>query len=218
MRLISSSRKATTKDLPSIVSLHVSVFRGFFLTLLGRRFLSELYRGFIAEQDGICRVIEAELQPGQAAVVGFVAGTVRPEIFFRRLLFRRGMFFACAAVPGLLKHPMLVFPRLVNAIRYRGARPPSIEHAALLSSIGVDPKVARLGFGRMLVDIFCEDAVALGARAVYLTTAQQGNDSVNTFYDRAGFRLLAAKRSKNGRVMNTYWRPIERLGRGENDF
>ena len=201
-------RKATAADLQSIIAIHEAAFGGFFLTLLGRRFLMEMYRAFVVEGDGICRVIELKVAQGKAHIVGFVAGAYRPKLFFRHLLLSRGLRFALAAVPGLIRSPLTVFPRLLSAVFYRGEKPPAVENAALLSSLGVHPKEARLGLGRRLVDSFCDDAIGRGAHAVYLTTDRHENDAVNVFYERAGFQLLTAQRRRNGRIMNVYIRTL----------
>jgi ribosomal protein S18 acetylase RimI-like enzyme len=206
--MTSSSREATTSDLQAIVAVHEAAFAGFFLTQLGRGFLRQLYRSFIVEPDGICRVAEAQLTPGGREVIGFVAGSSKPELFFRNLLLRRGLLFALAAVPGLLRHPLKVLPRLLSALSYRGERPPTVQGGALLSSLGVHPNAARCGFGRVLVDAFCEDAARRGARAVYLTTDQQGNEAAKRFYERAGFRVLDMQARSSGRLMNTYVRSV----------
>ena len=203
-----ASRQATTADLEVIVRVHEAAFDGYFLTLLGRRFLRELYGAFIAERNGICRVTEVEVAPGQLQVAGFVAGTSKPGLFFRNLLFSRGLHFALAAVPALLRHPMVVFPRLLRSIRYRGGQPSVLKGAALLSSLGVHPASVRLGLGRKLVEDFCADAGELGARVVYLTTDWRENNTAKRFYEHAGFRLLTTQRNQNGRVMNTYLRPV----------
>ena len=40
-------RIATTKDVPQIVNIHMNAFEGFFLTTLGRSFLSFYYNAFV---------------------------------------------------------------------------------------------------------------------------------------------------------------------------
>lgn len=203
-----NTREATIADLPSIVAVHEAAFSGFFLTMLGHRFLGELYRAFIVDHDGICWVAEAELPTGQSQVAGFVAGTPTPDRFFRRLLFRRGFHFAAAALPGLIRHPFNVLPRLLSALWYRGDQPSAVQRGTLMSSVGVHPRIARRGVGKALVDAFCEDCARRGAREVYLVTDQHGNEAANRFYEHAGFRLLTTRRRQDGRTMHTYTRTI----------
>jgi GNAT superfamily N-acetyltransferase len=174
--------------------------------MLGRKFLRELYRGFIAERDGICWVAEATLPTGQSGVAGFVAGTLRPDRFFRRLLCRRGIYFAVAALPGIARRPFKVLPRVVSALWYRGDKPSATPSGTLLSSVGVHPSAGRRGIGTVLINAFCEHAAFLGAREVYLITDRNDNDGVNTFYERAGFHLVTTMVRRDGRTMNTYTR------------
>jgi len=199
----STVRKATLADLPSIVTLHKIAFRGFFLTILGGTFLRELYRGFIVETDGVCWVAESELRDEKVETVGFVAGTRCPNRFFRELLFKRGFRFALAALPGVAGHPLKVLPRVLSALWYRGDKPSAAPDGALLSSLGVNPSAGRRGIGKTLVNAFCEEAAALGAPAVYLTTDRDDNEAVNAFYRQLGFRIVATA-IRRGRTMNTY--------------
>jgi ribosomal protein S18 acetylase RimI-like enzyme len=205
---MSTARKATLLDLPSIVTLHKIAFTGFFLTMLGGAFLRELYRGFITEPDGICWIAESELAEEKLEMVGFVAGTLSPRRFFRRLLFKRGFQFALAALPGVARHPLNVVPRVLSALWYRGDRPNAAPEGALLSSLGVNPRAGRRGVGKMLVSAFCEDASVLGAPAVYLTTDRDDNETVNTFYRQLGFHIVATT-LRRGRAMNTYLRAVD---------
>jgi ribosomal protein S18 acetylase RimI-like enzyme len=201
------ARKATPLDLQSIVTLHESAFAGFLLTMLGGAFLRELYRGFIMESDGICWIAESELAGEKPAIVGFVAGTLCPKQFFRRLLFRRGFHFALAALPGMARHPLRVLPRVLSALWYRGDKPSAVPEGALLSSLGVNPNSGRRGIGKLLVSAFCEEAAILGAPGVYLITDRDNNDAVNTFYEQLGFHIVATG-IRRGRSMNTYLRAV----------
>ena len=42
--------------LDEIVQIHLAAFEGFFLESMGKRFLKELYRGFLVEPSGLCLV------------------------------------------------------------------------------------------------------------------------------------------------------------------
>jgi ribosomal protein S18 acetylase RimI-like enzyme len=203
--LTTTIRKATLADLEAIIAVHQSAFAGFFLTSLGRGFLRELYRAFVVEVGGICWVALVESSFGTANVVGFVAGALDPERFFRRLLYRRGIYFAVAAVPGIASQPFRVVPRVLSALRYRGEQPNEAKRGALLSSLGVHPTAGRHGIGSTLVNAFIIDAERCGARGVYLTTDRNNNEGANAFYERAGFRMVATA-MRRGRTMNTYER------------
>jgi ribosomal protein S18 acetylase RimI-like enzyme len=196
-------RPARLGDIDAVVAVHFQAFPGFFLTSLGARFLSELYRGFLLNASG--RLLVAEVE---GAVAGFVAGTLSPERFFRTLLRDRWLAFGVAAAGAAARRPLAVVPRLLSALSYRGERPPSLQKAALLSSIGVEPDHGGLGIGAMLVNEYCEEARKHGRTCVYLTTDRDANDAANRFYLRHGFVVDSEIRRRNGRVMVRYVRRL----------
>jgi len=192
-------RVARRDDLDAIVDLHMRAFPGFFLTTLGRRFLSEVYRGFLRHADALVLVAERN-----GAVAGFVAGTLAPERFFRTLVRARWFAFGCAAIGAALRRPNAVIPRLLSGLYYRGERPSRLPEAALLSSIAVEPNSSRSGIGATLLTAYCEQARMHGVRHVYLTTDQNSNDAAIRFYSRHGFNQESEIRRSNGRKMIRY--------------
>jgi len=200
---VTEIRDARAADVSALAALHVQAFPGFFIARLGPRFVAELYRGFIHHPDAICRVACENGIP-----VGVVAGPLRPEEFFGELLRSRGIRFALAAVPGLLRDPWNVGRRLLAAPLYRGEAPPRRDRAALVSTICVSPAVRGGGLATALLDAFCMTAAARGARYVYLTTDRNANERVNAFYLRAGFVLESELQRPGGRLMNRYLKDL----------
>lgn len=200
-----SVEAANELQLEQIAMLHEEAFPGFFLTLLGRAFLRELYLGFMTDDRSCCLV--AELDSGDIA--GLVAGTTLPAGFFRRLLLRRGWRFCFAASAALVRHPRTVVPKLVKGAFYRGDAPSGKTEGALLSSIAVSPKQRGGGVGERLVESFEDWAARKGARMVYLTTDKFRNEGVLTFYRRMGYAVEGTLRKADGRVMS---RLIKHLG------
>jgi GNAT superfamily N-acetyltransferase len=182
-----------------MVDIHLRAFPGFFLTLLGRRFLRRLYGGFVSSQDA--RAIVAEVD---ARVVGFAVGTCSPEQHFRARLHSEGLWFALAAVPALFRAPVRVSRKLWSALRYRGERPIGLAESWLLSSIGIDPDARSAGAGATLVNAFCSRARDSGARHVYLLTDEEGNAGVHRFYERTGFHVHSSLTRGDGRIMRLY--------------
>jgi GNAT superfamily N-acetyltransferase len=185
--------------LDAIVQIHLAAFEGFFLESMGKRFLKELYRGFLVEPSGLCLVAIDKKD-----VVGFVAGTTEPEGFFRRLLRRRWHTFVLAGTASLTLHPIRVGKKFLSALRYRGERPADVPNATLLSSIGVVPSGIGRGIGKMLISAFCERAQLSGASTVFLTTDRDRNDAVNQFYLLNGFKLHSSFLKERARWMNLY--------------
>jgi ribosomal protein S18 acetylase RimI-like enzyme len=196
-------RAAAVEDIDHIVRVHLTAFPGFFLTLLGARFLRELYSGFILDENGICLVAERD-----GEMSGFVVGTSAPEDFFRRMFFARWHAFLFAALGALLRRPWFVARRLASALGYRGEKPTAHPGGALLSSIAVIPEEAGTGVGRALVDAFCQHVVASRESFVYLITDRDGNDSVNRFYLQAGFSLESSFSKAGNRWMNRYTKKL----------
>jgi ribosomal protein S18 acetylase RimI-like enzyme len=196
-------RPASLGELPRIVAAHQAAFPGFFLTLLGPRFLRELYAGFLTAGSSICYVAE-----NGGECLGFVVGTTEPAGFFKRLLARRWHAFLYAGLPFLISHPVSVSERFLAALFFRGDLPAVITDGTLLSSIAVLPSAKGRGIGWALVEKFCAEAEARGSGYVYLVTDENDNHGANRFYRKCGFSLDGSSRRKSGRVMNRYlWRP-----------
>jgi GNAT superfamily N-acetyltransferase len=193
---------ANLGDLPRIVAAHQAAFPGFFLTMLGPRFLGELYTGFLTAGSSICYVAD-----DRGGCLGFVVGTTEPAGFFKRLLVRRWYAFLYAGLSGLMTHPVSVSERFLAALFFRGDTPAMITDATLLSSLAVRPFAEGKGIGLALVEKFCAEAVARGSNYVYLITDEDDNQRVKCFYRKCGFSFDGTTRRNSGRVMNRYLRP-----------
>jgi ribosomal protein S18 acetylase RimI-like enzyme len=175
-------RTATVDDVIAVARIHAVAFPNFFLTTLGDRFLRELYSGFLNHSSGIFFVADEA-----GTVVGFVAGTSSPDIFFSQMRQRRGIFFLLCVIPAVFRNPIVVARKLYSAVFYRGDKPAKLENCALLSSIGVMPMALGKNIGLELLGKFESEAFSRDARFVYLTTDQICNDRVNAFYRKCGY-------------------------------
>ena len=176
-------RIAAADDVDAIVGVHIAAFPGFFLTSLGKHFLGELYLGFLKQSSGILLVAE-----NGGSLVGFAAGTTMPDSFFKVLRKTRGIFFLLKAIPAMLQNPLIVLRKVYSAIFYRGDSPTELNGGALLSSIGVLPEVLGSSLGRQLLTGFELEAASRDSKFVYLTTDAVGNERVNNFYRKCGYR------------------------------
>jgi ribosomal protein S18 acetylase RimI-like enzyme len=177
--------------------MHLAAFPGFFLSRLGPRFLREFYAGFVDDPGAVTAVAVAE----DGHVRGVVVGTLQPAGFFLRLLKRRWWAFAGASIAVGLRHPRRL-PRLLGALRYRGAVPLEVS-GALLSSICVAPDAQGAGVGRGLLTAF-EEVVDNEGLSAYLVTDRDDNDATNLFYISNGWRLAGSYTTPQGRAMNCY--------------
>jgi ribosomal protein S18 acetylase RimI-like enzyme len=182
------------------VEIHIRAFPGFFLSLLGRKFLRVFYAGFLNERSSIAFV--AKEKGKDTKLLGVVVGTQDPNRFFRRLLIKRWWAFCFTSVCPLLKKPAIGF-RLFRAILYRGDLPKG-RSGALLSSIAVIPEAQGQGVGGILINKWLDEARKRGVFCCFLTTDAEHNDEVNLFYSGSGWKIDSVFRTPEGRKMNRY--------------
>jgi ribosomal protein S18 acetylase RimI-like enzyme len=187
------------EDVGSVVRIHLTSFPGFFLTFLGPRFLSLYYSGICEAPEGIALICKDP--DGEPA--GFVAGTINPRGFYSRLLKRHWLKFCLASVGAILRKPTII-ARIARGLSHPSQNPVGEEVAGLFS-IGVLPELQGTGAGKVLVDAFLSEARKRGCRRVFLTTDRNGNDAVNAFYRKMGFRIERQYETPEGRAMNEYW-------------
>jgi GNAT superfamily N-acetyltransferase len=187
----------THPDIDDVVGVHLRSFPGFFLSQLGPAFLARLYRELLDDPSGI-----ALINKHDGRVQGFVAGTIEPHGFYRRLLVRRWIPFALASVIPVIRHPGIA-PRLLNAFRKTDDEDPE-EGSGLLMSIAVDPQGQAKGTGSALVRRFLAECRLRGLSSVHLTTDKLDNDRTNRFYLGLGFSVSRVITTRQGRVMNRY--------------
>jgi ribosomal protein S18 acetylase RimI-like enzyme len=189
-------RAMSTSDVNRVTAVHLQAFEGFFLSFLGPRFVGLFYSETVALGE-IALVAESE-----GVVVGLIVGSTRPGKFFGRLLRRRLVRFAVAALPAVLRRPSTAF-RVTRALwKPKEARKP--VGTATLMSIAVASEAQGLGAGKSLVVAFFEEARRRGATRVDLTTDKTANDGTNAFYRSLGFRIAREIVTPEKRVLNEY--------------
>lgn len=182
-----------------VITVHMRSFPKFFLTFLGPGFLKEFYSSFLVDPAGVGFVGEDARTKN---VLGVIAGPVRPEGYFKRLLKRRWWAFCLASIAVVIKRPASV-RRLFRAVFYRGAPLPGPPRS-LLSSIAVCPDAQKYGIGRLLVEAWSREVHRRGSSGCYLTTDAQDNDVVNNFYQKIGWKVHSSFTTPEGRRMNYY--------------
>lgn len=198
------TREASANDIEQIIFIHMEAFPGFFLTSLGPAFLREIYNGFILYDKGKLFIAERE-----GEILGFAAGTVDPDEFFKQLRKRRWPAFLLKALPGLIKSPVFVIRKLWSAIRYSGDTPGSQSGGSLLSSLAVSPRAQRQGTGDALVAQFCRYSAAHQKTSVYAITDMDENREVIRFYEKLGFTIDAVITKQNNRRMCRLRKPVK---------
>jgi len=197
----------TSDDVEAMVNVHQAAFPGFFLSLLGPRFLWLFYRSFLEDFDGIGLVASND----DGSVLGSVVGPFRPEEYFKRLLKRRWWNFFWASLPATVKKPGITC-RLFRALWYRGQSPARSQiPQALMSSVSVAPEFQGSGIGQALIRSWLTEVKRRGGQAAYLTTDAENNSAVNFFYQRLGWRLESSFTGAKKRRMNRYFYDLREL-------
>lgn len=197
-------RDAFQEDISKIVEVHVKAFSGFFLTSLGSRFLTRLYEGFLSKREGLLRVAIID-----GRIVGFSAGTTAPVSFFAELRRDKWLSFLCAAIPGLIRNPIVVLKKLYNAFFYKGDSVESLNSAALLSSIAVEPDFKGQSIGKLLLEDFEHQVTQRSdLHHVYLITDKFGNVSVINFYKKLQYVEDSEFSQSGNRVMLRFIKKI----------
>ena len=193
-------RSASVDDLDGIVEIHGLAFPGFFMTRMGSSFLRAYYALVLEYDGGIVLVAENDDRP-----LGFVAGFENPGRFYAHMSWRKQRM-VWPILKGLIRRPALVSRIVFNRKRVEAMGVSGAYDTTLaeLSSIGVDSRVASRGIGGALLEAFLTSAAAAGVKQVCLTTAAQGNDTVNTFYKKHGFKLHGSISYGCEREMNEY--------------
>jgi GNAT superfamily N-acetyltransferase len=198
-------------DLDAVTAVHMSSFPGFFLTFLGSGFIRLLYDCVLGDPEGVAFVAVTD-----SGTIGFAIGVVHQTGFYRRILKRHKWRFAWQALRTALAHPQII-PRLVRALRRPATAKESAAEACLMS-VAVDPSYQGHGIGSALVEAFCEELCIRGVSQVCLTTDSVGNESVNRFYQAAGFALGRQHVTPEGRQMNEYVRSLHGEHRAQQEF
>lgn len=194
-----SLRDARAGDLPDVVAIHQVAFRGFFLDLMGPRFLTAYYAAILDYPDSIFLVHF----DGAGTIDGFAAGFRDPVAFYAYFRARR-FRLATSIVLAIFRRPSLLAQVFRNTARV--AEPPcQPKRTVELSSIGTSR--IGTGVGAILIKAFCARGVALGAESVVLTTDRDGNDAVVDFYLRNGFAKSGTE-MRGGRTLQKMSRDV----------
>ncbi len=182
-----------------IAEIHIAAFPDFFLTQLGKSFLTALYQGYIEDNEsGI--LVAVSKSSGQ--IVGFIAYSNNYSRFYSELMKKHLLKFALGAAVAALKKPSCI-RRLLRGLK-KGVQVKRAERYVELASIGVYPQKQGEGIGGMLVDYFVSTVDFRKYAYINLETDAVNNEAVNMFYQKKGFRLSRQYVTAEGRRMNEY--------------
>lgn len=175
-------RTVVDSDLPAVVGVHQTAFKGFFLDRMGPRFLQAYYKSVLDYKNSIFLVSVDDA----ANINGFAVGFIDPDAFYAHFRAQRRKL-----MPIILKSLMMrpwLFMAIARNTRRLADTDISGDRLVELSSIGTSKRGA--GIGKVLLNAFCRRCTELGADRVRLTTDRDDNIPVLNFYLSQGFESL----------------------------
>ncbi|MBQ3016483.1 MAG: GNAT family N-acetyltransferase [Clostridia bacterium] len=193
-------RNISAKDndtIDAIVSIHLSTFKGFFLTFMGKRFLKLMYRSYTEYKDSGILVAFDEDNP-----VGFLAYSGDFSGLYKYMIKKRLIPFAWYSLGAFFRNPK-IFMRLLRAF-LKPSEVKRTEKYIELASIGVDPAIQSKGIGTKLIETLKSNIDFSKYAYITLETDAVNNDAANHFYQKNGFVIEREFETKEGRKMFEY--------------
>lgn len=195
IRRIESSEKSIIKK---VVQIHLDTFQGFFLTFMGRGFLTCLYKSYCQyKESGLLVAFDNKEEP-----IGFLAYSGDYSGLYKFMIKTKLIPFAWYSLGAFFRKPK-VFLRLIRAF-LKSDDVKREEKYVELASIGVKPDAKSKGIGSSLVSEL-KDTVDFNTYSyISLETDAIDNDIANKFYAKNGFVLSRTYETREGRKMNEY--------------
>ena len=177
-------RTVEISESKELATIHLETFKGFFLTLLGLKFLNTYYKACIKSNESIviCATDEYE------NIIGFSVGCTHSKGYHKRLIKQNIVPFMVQAIIILFSNPAAII-RLGKNLGKNSDKKDNGNYAELLS-IGVLPTHNGQGIGKELIKMFEAEAVDNGCTEIALTTDFYDNDRVLKFYKNTGYEIL----------------------------
>lgn len=186
-----------------IAELHIDTIHHGVLPVLGKRFLSRMYR----ELTGcpFCCVLGA-VENGN--VVGYLAGCADTAKSFIALLSRAGipllgLAFHALFRPGVLRKVWAV----VAYTRKGGNGAAEGDEGPEILAISVDPGIQRRGLGKKLVQAFERNLVRWGIIGHYSVATNEAEVVSKAFYTKVGFEPWMRKKH-HSLILQVYQKKI----------
>lgn len=194
IRQIDSNEKNIIRE---VVSIHLDAFSGFFLTFMGKGFLTQMYSSYCKhDASGLLVAFDGNDPVGFLAYSGDFSGLYK-------FMIKTGLIpFAWYSLVAFLRKPK-VFMHLIKAFLKPGEAKREEKYLEL-SSIGVHPNAASGGIGSQLIDALKITVDFEEYEYINLETDAVNNDGANHFYQKNGFVLSRKYETDEGRKMNEY--------------
>ncbi len=176
-------RLAKQVDLDGIVAIHQAAFNSFFLTSLGKHFLSCYYSAFIKSDKGVVLCAEKE-----GNIVGFSACSYFSKGFNSSLIKKNLFRFGLEAVRLVFTRPKAIVRLARNMNKESSdAKINDKGQYSELYSIAVSPTCQGEGVGKLLLTA-TENDVREHNKQISLTTDYFDNEKTIAFYHTLGYQ------------------------------
>jgi ribosomal protein S18 acetylase RimI-like enzyme len=169
-------RTGAESDATGAASLHADQIAEGFLSFLGPRFLTRLYRRIILSPDAFVLVAD-----DAGRVVGFIAGAGDIGRLYRSFLWHDGVRAGVDAAGRLLRG----WRRAIETLRHGSGQ--GTGRGVELLAIAVDPANEGNGVGTRLVTQFLSEVGRRGGDSAFVVVAA-ANQRAIALYERSGFR------------------------------
>ena len=193
-------RKVDVKEkqiIKKVVQIHLDTFKGFFLTFMGRGFLTLLYKSYCQYKESGLLVAFEDNEP-----VGFLAYSGDYSGLYKYMVRRKLIPFAWYSLGAFFRKPK-VFIRLLRAFK-KSDDVKREEKYIELASIGVKPDSKSKGIGSLLISFLKQETDFEKYKYISLETDANNNKVANKFYLKNGFILARTYKTKESRLMNEY--------------
>lgn len=164
-----------------IVRLHQESLKGDFLTSLGEKVLSEIYKGVVGSSNSISFICLDKNK-----VTGFVVGTRNMQSFFKEIFKKRFLGLALFTVLKFLRKPYII-KCLLETLSYTGRETgPKAE----LVVIAVKKNYRGQNLGRKLVKSLENNFRKLKIKKYKVNV--HADKKANHFYKRLGFTKISS--------------------------
>lgn len=180
-----------------VVQIHLDTFEGFFLTFMGRGFLTCLYKSYCQYQESGLLVAFENNKP-----LGFLAYSGDYSGLYKFMIKKKLIPFAWYSLGAFFRKPRS-FVRLIRAF----SKPNDVkreEKYIELASIGVKPESKSKGVGSSLINELKRIVNFDVYDYISLETDAEDNERTNNFYLKNDFKLVRTYETREGRKMNEY--------------
>lgn len=175
------TRQMNIEDIDSVVKIHQSAFKGFFLDQLGPMFLKKYYTYTLKYSDSIALVS----YDNDKKITGFCVGFLNPAEFYN-FFYAHKIELMPSILVGFIRRPIILINIIKNIFRVNNERKAVFnENHCELASIGV--KNNTKGIGSILLKQFIQSVENTDAKKIALTTNKYNNEKVHNFYIKHGF-------------------------------